>query len=217
LTAVLFVACYFEYDFGWMLVKTCALCFLVLGHIYMDAETGLLSAEFTYPGIVLGLVLAWLAPTDFLGIQIVTYMLGWHVPLSIPAWSVVDAAFAALICAGFFYLAWALYFLARKRDGLGFGDVAFIAMIGAFLGLKLALLVVFLAPLLGTLYVFSLLLRRARISVNSETQTVAELSSAAFFRSQMPFGVFLGISALLALFWGETIWSWYLGFFRLTS
>ncbi len=55
-----------------------------------------------------------------------------------------------LIGAAFFYSIWALYYLVRKRHGLGFGDIALIAMCGAFLGLKLTLFVLFAAPMLGS-------------------------------------------------------------------
>ncbi len=56
---------------------------------------------------------------------------------------------AAALGAGFFFVAWAVYYLVRKRDGLGFGDMVLMAMVGTFLGLKLTVLVIFLAPVIG--------------------------------------------------------------------
>ncbi|HEX8799970.1 MAG TPA: prepilin peptidase, partial [Terriglobales bacterium] len=133
---------------------------------------------------------------------------GWKLWL---ADSIAGAAFGA----AFFYIAWALYYLARKRQGLGMGDIALIAMLGMFLGLKLTVLVVFLSPILATLFALAFLLN-TRSSGRAEAENVA--SGAPPLRSwlleQVPFGVFLGASALVALFLGEWIWSAYLGMFR---
>jgi prepilin signal peptidase PulO-like enzyme (type II secretory pathway) len=35
-----------------------------------------------------------------------------------------------------------------------------------------------------------------------------------FLLREVPFGVFLGASSLIALFLGKQIWSWYFSFFR---
>ncbi len=65
----------------------------------------------------------------------------------------MDAVLGALVGAGFFYLAWAVYYLVRKQHGLGFGDIALMGMSGAFLGLKLVVLVIVLAPVSAIFYV----------------------------------------------------------------
>ncbi len=170
----------------------------------MDAETGLLPREFTYPGIVLGLALSWIAPTDSTGIQLV--LRAYAAELSPHPLALLDSAMGALIGAGFFYLAWALYYLLRKRHGMGFGDIALMAMAGAFLGLKLTLLVIFAAPLAGSVYAVLLLVRRTR---NAAPSSAREM----FLTQELPFGVFLGACSLAAIFFGESIWRWYLSFF----
>ena len=50
LTAVLFTACYGSFGSTLVTVKLCIFCFLLVGLIFMDAETGLLPREFTYTG-----------------------------------------------------------------------------------------------------------------------------------------------------------------------
>jgi leader peptidase (prepilin peptidase)/N-methyltransferase len=215
-TAILFVACYASFGFTWLTLKSCVFCFLIVGLIFMDAETGLLPHEFTYSGIGLGLALAWISPIDPSGTSLLFSALGLRGVPTGPALYVIDSVIGALFGAGFFYLTWALYYLIRKRSGMGFGDIALIAMVGAFLGLKLTLLVVFLAPIMASLFALVTL----PVSQNTDDALGANdpksSASAAvrFLSREVPFGVFLGASSLIALFLGKQIWSWYFGFFR---
>jgi|SRR5215472_16394963 len=215
LTALLFLWCYASFGLGWMLAKTCIYSFLVVGLIFTDAETGLLPAEFTYSGIVMGLLLSWFAPVDASGSEFLIRAFGGRALASQQALSVLDGVAGALFGATFFYLAWALYYLVRRVDGVGFGDVAFAAMIGAFLGLKLTILVVFFSPIMATLFAITFLLPMRRVAnLAQESQVGQSTQSSGFLHNQVRFGVFLGISALIALFLGEPIWKWYLGAFR---
>jgi len=174
--------------------------------IFMDAETGLLPAAFTYPGVALGLPFAYFVPVDSSGTEFLMREFGSPTMLSVRALSLLDAVAAAMFGAGFFLIAWALYYLVRKRDGLGFGDIALMAMVGTFLGLKLTVLVVFLAPVMGSLYALTLIVRRPAPADSPD--------SVSFLSREVPFGVFLGTSTLIALFFGQQIWNWYLGMFR---
>ena len=171
----------------------------------MDAETGLLPAEFTYSGIAVGLLLAWRFPFDSSGTKFLMWEFGVRATPSPNLLSFLDAVAAAVLGAGFFFVAWAIYYLVRKRDGLGFGDIALMAMVGTFLGLKLTVLVIFFAPVMGTLYAVLLIVRPPAKEAAAEP--------VSFLSRTVPFGVFLGISALISLFLGEAIWNWYLGFF----
>jgi leader peptidase (prepilin peptidase)/N-methyltransferase len=200
LTAALFVACYASFGFTWLTLKSCIFCFLMVGLIFMDAETGLLPREFTYSGIGIGLSLAWFIPGDSSGKSFLFHVLGLRGIPPGPKLSLVDAVVAAMVGAGFFYLAWALYYIVRKRHGLGFGDIALMAMVAAFLGLKLTVLVIFLAPIMATVFALTMLAIRGK-------------SDKTFLSGEVPFGAFLGMSSLVALFLGEPIWTWYIGLF----
>jgi leader peptidase (prepilin peptidase)/N-methyltransferase len=266
LTAVVFAACYQWFGPTWTTLKFCVFGFLLIGLIFMDAETGLLPHEFTYPGIVLGLAFAWIAPVDAGGTWLLLTVFHKHIE-SIRLLSLLDATIGALVGAGFFYLTWALYWLVRKRHGLGFGDIALIAMTGAFLGLKLNLVVIFCGPILTVIYVIGLLAYEAirprqeaaatshpasaasnqvaavpdevhsralagkavASSADAHTRSGSEATAQApqpgetedestveppFLQRELPFGVFLGISALLTIFLGEAAWAWYLGSFH---
>lgn len=209
LTAAAFLASYASFGFTWLGLKACLFCLLVVGLIFMDAETGLLPHEFTYPGIVAGFAVALVAPFDAGGTAFLLRAFGQRDVLSGRELWLLDSVVAAAFGVGFFFLAWALYYLVRKRVGMGFGDFALIAMIGAFLGLKLTVLVVFLSPILATLYAASLAKRPENGGVVEEPG-----NSRRFLARSVAFGVFLGASALVSLFFGRQIWEWYLGLFR---
>ena len=225
LTGLVFVGCYVWFGPSWTTLKFCVFAFLLLGLIFMDAETGLLPHEFTYTGIALGLAFAWIAPGDFAGTQLI--LRAFHQQIENPrALSLLDAVIGAAVGAGFFYIAWALYYLVRKRHGLGFGDIALMAMTGAFLGLKLNLFVIACAPVMTLVCVLAMQGSQAvrhrsgenwRGVESGEPELRSANSSAAdeppFLEREIPFGVFLGACSLLAIFFGEAAWTWYLGRF----
>jgi leader peptidase (prepilin peptidase)/N-methyltransferase len=89
------------------------------------------------------------------------------------------------------------------------GDIALTAMLGAFLGLKLIVLVIFLSPILATFFAAGLIFRE-----QADTGSTSATSRESWLRRELPFGTFLGISGLVALFFGEKIWAFYLGLFH---
>ena len=119
LTAALFLACFWKFGFTLALLKFAVFSFLLVGLIFMDAETGLLPREFTYTGIILGLGFAWFVPGDSSGTAFLLRAMGARAELSERALSLTDALFAAAVGAAFFYVLWAIYYLIRKRHGLG--------------------------------------------------------------------------------------------------
>ena len=241
LTALVFTACYVWYGPTWLALKFCIFGFLLIGLIFMDAETGLLPREFTYSGIVIGLAFSWIAYGDSSATRFLLLLFGKRIP-DVHWLSLMDCTLAALFGAGFFYFAWALYYLARKRHGMGFGDIALMAMSGAFLGLKLTALVMFCAPIVAVLYIVVLLVREAfrpkagdsakqtmQTSAEAESRPLSTSSGAEasqlqssdvatetveqrpFLQREIPFGVFLGACSLATIFFGEAAWRWYLG------
>jgi leader peptidase (prepilin peptidase) / N-methyltransferase len=210
LTALLFVACYAAFGPTWLTFKSCVFVFLLIGLIFMDAEAGLLPREFTYTGILLGLVFSWIAFTDSGATAFLLRLFARPVP-SEHLLSLLDATLGGLAGAGFFYLAWALYYLVRKTHGLGFGDIALMGMSGTFLGLKMIVLVIALAPVTSVFYIAFLFLREA--FKPAEQLSKENDIAPTFLGREIPFGVFLGACSLLAVFGGEAIWTWYLGMF----
>jgi leader peptidase (prepilin peptidase)/N-methyltransferase len=215
LTAVLFATCYIWFGPTLLTLKFCVFSFLILGLIFMDAETGLLPREFTYTGIASGLAFSWIAPTDSGGTQFLLNLYNQHVE-SGRLLSLLDSTLGAAVGAGFLYVAWGLYYLVRKKHGMGFGDIALMAMSGAFLGLKLIIFVIFTAPLLALVYAVVLL---ACDAAKSRSRTAPEGEPAGdqlgtFFNREIPFGVFLGACSLASMLAAEPAWQWYVGLFR---
>lgn len=218
LTAVLFVACFAKFSLSLSLLKFCIFSFLLVGLIFMDAETGLLPAEFTYSGIGVGLLFAWLVPVDSNGTEFLLRLLGMRPLTHVRQASLLDAIVAMLVGAAFFYSIWAAYYLVRKRHGLGFGDIALIAMCGAFLGLKLTLFVLLAAPVLGTVYAIGWLGWKAMHSREEDVPDRSRPTTGEMLRlGEVPFGVFLGVCSLVAVFFGEAAWNRYLAWFGLGS
>ena len=72
--------------------------------------------------------------------------------------------------------------------GMGFGDVKFVAALGAFLGFPQVLLAIFLASLAGSVIGSITLWLKGR-----------------GFKQHIPFGPYLALGGLISLYWGEKI------------
>jgi leader peptidase (prepilin peptidase)/N-methyltransferase len=223
LTGLLFLGCYAHFGLNLSMLKCVVLGYLLLGLIFTDAETKLLPDALTLPGLGLGIVFSLLVPVHDLASQIMPGLV--QLPLSGDVswrlWSALDSLVGAAVGASFLYGAAAIYLRARGVEGMGFGDVKLMAMIGAFLGTKLTVLTIFAASLAGSLFGVSTVLavwikrtRRilARGTSSLEARRRAWQSARLALRYyEMPFGVFLGGLALLSFLFGNQLLHWYWG------
>ncbi len=228
ITGLLFLACFLQFGFSLAAAKYCALCFLLLGLIFTDAEHKLLPDALTVPGLIIGLVFSYFVPVRDLFLGTFLYFL----PLagdrlarvasttSIGWTSVGQSALGALAGAGFIYGAGAMYRVMRQREGMGFGDVKLMAMVGSFLGVALTVFTVFAASFLGSAFglgtMFVVWMRRTqrRMRRTGEPAPLARRrawrsAAAVYGHLLIPFGVFLGAMALLAAFWGNNLLRWW--------
>jgi leader peptidase (prepilin peptidase)/N-methyltransferase len=86
----------------------------------------------------------------------------------------------------------------RGIEAMGLGDVKMMFMVGAYLGWRLTILTIFLGVLTGSLVGIFLMLWQRRKNM----------------QFLLPFGVFLGVGAIVALLVGTRIVEWYAGQFR---
>jgi leader peptidase (prepilin peptidase) / N-methyltransferase len=224
LTGCLFLACYAQFGLSLATLKYCTFGFLLLGLIFTDAETHLLPNKLTLPGLALGIGFSVFIPVNDLASRFLPALLSppFSSDLSWRLLSLTDSLLGAAIGSSFIYGAGAIYLRARGVEGMGFGDVKLMAMIGAFLGTKLTIFTLFTASIAGSLFgLWTVLLiwvkrTRRRMARHHESAREArhrawESASIALRRYQMPFGVFLGGMALIAFFWGNRFLEWYWG------
>ncbi len=223
LTALLFLACYWHFGLTFSALKYCVFAFLLLGLIFTDAETKLLPDKMTLPGLALGLIFSLLVPVNDLASQFLPGMMNlpFSGDISARLWSLLDSLLGAALGASFIYGAGAIYLRWRGTEGMGFGDVKLMAMVGAFLGMKLTIFSVFTASLAGSVFglttVFVVWLKRThrfmkRLANAQAARRRGWQSAQVVYRNyQMPFGVFLGSMALFAFFFGNQFLHWYGG------
>jgi leader peptidase (prepilin peptidase)/N-methyltransferase len=111
-----------------------------------------------------------------------------------PGW--VDSLIGVLVGGGSLLLMFYAYLAVRKKEGLGMGDPKMLAMIGAFLGWKLALVTLMMASLAGTVVGLGLI-----------------VSKRGGMKYALPFGTFLALGAAAAATVGPSALTWYLGLF----
>ena len=92
------------------------------------------------------------------------------------------------------YLFYAVQYYGSKGKWVGFGDLELGTLMGLLLGWKMLLLALFVAYIIGSMYVIPLLIMKK-----------------ATGKTQLPMGAFLMPATLLALLEGEVILNWYLG------
>ncbi len=152
--------------------------------IVIDARHQILPDVITRPGIAFGLLTSPLrGDSAFRSVRdaLLGSILGYAIPWTINAG----------------YLLWQKLRgvpKERREDGIGQGDFKLLAMIGACLGPKLLVFTLFFGAVSGAVYGVGMMLFRGY-----------------GWKSKLPYGVFLGGAALLALFVGEPCVSWYAG------
>ena len=205
-----------------LFLKFAVLSFLLLGLIFTDAETQLLPDMMTLPGLVIGLVFSLFVPMH----DLLTSLFLEFVPLRMPhgqqaMWlSLLSSVMGAVFGGGFIWGVGALWKLFRGYEGMGFGDVKLMAMVGAFLGAAMTLAVIALASLLGSVLGLATIgvvyfKRRGRyarkLGNDLGPKRARQAAMVAYRFLPMPFGVSLGTMAIAAIFMGGWLFRWYLG------
>lgn len=140
---------------------------------FIDLDYQIIPDVISLPGIVVGFAASFFIP--------------WL------RWS--DAVFGILLGGGILYMIAAGYEFITKKEGMGGGDIKLLAMIGAFMGWKAVLPIIFFSSLLGCLVGIPLMLIKKADS-----------------KLAIPFGPFLAAAAIIFLLYGSRIVQEYLVF-----
>jgi leader peptidase (prepilin peptidase)/N-methyltransferase len=192
LTALLFWACYFAFGLTTEALKWSIFSALIIVLVFTDMRERILPDVVTYSGFVVGLLLSLVTtPSDGTALWLARRI--FEFPPPVPVLSLGDALLGAAFGSGLLWLVAEVYFRLRGREGMGFGDVKMMLMAGAFLGLKRTLLTILTGSVLGSVLGLAFMLARRKES-----------------DYELPFGSFLGMAAVLVMFFGTPVVNWYL-------
>lgn len=141
-------------------------CAALLVIIWIDFQHQIIPDVISLPGILMGLIFSLASPA-----------LTWQ-----------DSLIGLLLGGGVLYTIALFYFLWRKQEGMGGGDIKLLAMIGAFLGWQALPFVIFASSLSG-----------------SCIGILAMIKQGKGGKTRIPFGPFLSLAALAYLFFQEQV------------
>lgn len=179
LTAVLFVLLYAKFGLTLdLLFSLVLICGLIVA-TFIDFEYQLIPDTVSFGGLAAGLLTSILHPTFFHTFNRKAAFMNSLAGALIGAFTIYSIGVVGKV-------------LFKKKlkeinedSAMGFGDVKFLAMIGAFLGWQKVLLVFFLAPFFGSAVGIIL-----KIKYKMET---------------IPYGPYLSLAAVIAILWGDQI------------
>jgi len=164
ITASLFLAVYRHYGISWVTPFYFWFVAALIAITFIDLDHRIIPDVISFPGVAIGLIASLISPEL----------------------SFVSGILGALFGGGVFWLLGFLYEKYSGREGLGFGDVKLLAMIGAFHGPM---------GVFGTILVSSVL--------GSVVGLILVFAQRKSIKTAIPFGPFLAIGALMFLFWGD--------------
>jgi leader peptidase (prepilin peptidase)/N-methyltransferase len=185
LTATMFLILFnrfnLSYDFFFYMVLVCSLIVAT----FVDIPHRIIPDEISIGGLILGFILS-----SIKGFSLRPFAFSYRPMLN--SFSGIIIGGGVLYLTGFIFDA--VYFKILKRppiqgetQSMGGGDVKLLAMIGAFLGWQKVLLVFFISPFLGVVVgIINLLVKKDHT---------------------IPYGPFLSLAAILAIFWADKILS----------
>ena len=171
ISGIVYVLLYLHFGLS---VKFLAMCYLASSLIvvsFIDLDTYEIPDSITLSGIALGLIISVISPS----------VMGKTIRLE----AGLDSLFGILVGGGIIFILGVLGEFVFKKEAMGGGDVKLLAMIGAFIGWKLAIFTFFLAPFFGAFAGIFMKLK--------------------YGKEVIPYGPYLSIAAIIAIFWGEEI------------
>jgi leader peptidase (prepilin peptidase)/N-methyltransferase len=145
---------------------------------FIDLEHQIIPDEISLSGIVIGFIFSFFLP--------------WQTWLNSLLGILLGGGSLLLVAYGYQWL--------TGKEGMGGGDIKLLAMMGAFLGWKSVLFIIFASSLIGSVVGITMMLVQKKDS-----------------KLAIPFGPYLAFGAVLYLFYGQQLILWYLnqgGFIR---
>ena len=150
---------------------------LLLAIAVTDARFYIIPDELSLGGAAVGVILAG-------ALQL------WRPPVEI---GLQEAVIGAVVGSGVLWIVAIVGSWALGKDAMGGGDIKMMALIGAFLGWKGALLTIFLGALAGSIVFVPIAWKTDKL---------------------VPFGLFLALGGALTFYVGDPLLDWYMGFLR---
>jgi len=195
LTGLLFLACYLIFGNSVLTLKWAIFSAILIVLIFTDWRERVLPDAVNFAGLAIGLLISFFVrPDDGTALWIARRF--FEFPPPAPVISFADALIGAAVGGGLLWLVGEGYFRVRGREGMGLGDVKMMLMAGAFLGLRRTLLTILVGSLLGAIL-----------------GAIFILASRKGSEYELPFGTFLGMAALLVVFFGTPVVTWYQSMF----
>jgi leader peptidase (prepilin peptidase)/N-methyltransferase len=166
LTASLFLAFVYSYSFVPLTFVYLVFVSALIVISFIDLDHRIIPDKISLPGVAVGVAASYVLP------------IAWY-----------ESIIGALVGGGVIMATGYGGSLIFKKEAMGGGDVKLMAMIGAFLGWKMALLTIFFASLVGAI-----------------VGIVVKISTG---KEYLPFGPFLSLGALFALSFGQQLLFWY--------
>jgi len=173
LSAAAFLTLFVNFGFTHLFWVYSLVVFSLIVVTFIDLEFQIIPDRISIGGMISGLILSIFMPQ-------------LH---NAPNWQMglVNSMLGLVVGGGLIYITGFLGSLAFKKESMGGGDVKLMAMLGAFLGWKMAILIFFLAPFFGTppgLYF--------KFSKKQDA---------------IPYGPFISMASFTAIVWGDNILS----------
>lgn len=181
LTGFLFLMAYIEWNFSLDLLFVLIYLALLVVIAGIDIKAQIVPHVLTIPGMVLGLLYAYLSPQRDL----------------------LYATAGLLLGGGILLIVIVVFYLVTKKIGMGGGDVMILGMIGSYVGPAKLAPVLFIASVGGILFylIMRVVFRRGRIANSITTDDIkgdeADLDRVIYF------GPFLALGGAIMLFIGD--------------
>jgi leader peptidase (prepilin peptidase) / N-methyltransferase len=192
LTAAISGLIYLKFGIGLEWAVYLMFCSALIALAFIDADHRILPDFITLNGLWAGIVISLFLLIPGPLVARILHAAGFMNPSSRFV-SFVSSLVGAAIGGGLLWAVREAYFRVRGVEGMGFGDVKMMAMVGAFLGTPLTLLTIMTGSVLGSA-IGILMMRFAGKDREYE----------------LPFGTFLSFGAILAVLYGNEIIRLYL-------